>query len=111
LVEFHHRKNGLSAFLVEGTWSLASLEVVDASGGRRKVNASGQLSYDVFGNMAVRGVIEDPALRSTLVLDFNGRIVIDRPGTSFARSISPRTGPSIRARSRLFRQTRSVAMS
>jgi len=62
---------------LEGTWSLVSLETVDQRGARRKVTASGQLSYDGFGNMNIRGVIEDPALVSTVVLDFNGRIVID----------------------------------
>ena len=62
---------------LEGSWTLASLEVVDAGGARRPVKASGQLQYDAYGNMKVRGVIEDPALQKTLVLDYDGRIVID----------------------------------
>jgi hypothetical protein len=33
--------------------------------------------YDAFGSMNVRGVVEDPALTDTLVIDFQGRIVID----------------------------------
>jgi hypothetical protein len=60
-----------------GTWTLLSLEVVDADGSRRPVKASGQLQYDPFGNMTVRGVIEDSRLPSALVLDYTGRIVID----------------------------------
>lgn len=62
---------------LEGTWTLDSLEVVDAKGARRPVKAGGQLTYDSFGNMTVRGVIEDPALRDTLVLEYTGRITID----------------------------------
>lgn len=62
---------------LEGSWTLVSLEVVDARGGRRPVKASGQLMYDAFGSMTVRGVIEDPGLRDTLVIDYTGRIVID----------------------------------
>jgi len=62
---------------LEGTWTLQTLEVVDARGTHRKVKASGQLMYDAFGSMNVRGVAEDPALTDTLVIDFQGRIVID----------------------------------
>ena len=62
---------------LEGTWNLASLEVVDAAGASRPVKAAGQLTYDAFGNMTVKGVIEEAALKGSLVLDYDGRIVID----------------------------------
>ena len=62
---------------LEGSWGLVSLEVVDAQGARRQIKASGRLQYDAFGTMTVRGVIEDPKLRDTLVIDYTGRIVID----------------------------------
>jgi len=62
---------------LEGTWTLESLEVVDARGARRPVKAGGKLTYDAFGNMTIRGVIEDAALKGSLVLDYDGRIVID----------------------------------
>jgi hypothetical protein len=62
---------------IEGTWTLESLEVVDAAGARRPVKAGGQLTYDAFGNMTIRGVIEDPSLRDKIVLDYTGRITID----------------------------------
>ena len=62
---------------LEGTWNLQTLEVVDARGAHRRIKASGQLMYDAFGSMNVRGVVEDPALTDTLVIDFQGRIVID----------------------------------
>jgi hypothetical protein len=61
---------------LEGTWKLASLEVVD-HGARRPIKAGGDLTYDRFGNMTVRGVIEDPGLKETLVIDYSGRITID----------------------------------
>ena len=62
---------------LEGTWTLDSLEVIDAAGVRRPVKSGGQLTYDDFGNMTIRGVIEDPALKGSLVLDYTGRITID----------------------------------
>ena len=62
---------------LEGSWRLESLEVVDATGARRPVKAAGTLTYDAFGNMTVRGVIDDAALKGSLVLDYDGRIVID----------------------------------
>ena len=62
---------------LEGTWTLASLEVVDAAGAGKPVKAAGQLTYDAFGNMTIKGVIEEPALKGSLVLDYDGRIVID----------------------------------
>ena len=43
----------------------------------RPVKASGQLSYDAYSNMTVRGVIEDPEARAPIVLNFEGRIFID----------------------------------
>jgi hypothetical protein len=61
----------------EGTWTLASLEIVNEQGTLRPVKASGQLSYDAYSNMTVRGVIEDPEARAPIVLNFEGRIFID----------------------------------
>ena len=62
---------------LQGSWSLVSLEVVDAKGARHAVKANGQLTYDAFGTMKIRGVIEDPKMKDSIVLDFDGRIVID----------------------------------
>jgi len=68
---------------LEGTWTLESLEMVDAQGARRPVKASGQLTYDAYGNMNVRGVIEDPSERAPIVLDYQGRILIDTAKLQF----------------------------
>jgi len=62
---------------LEGTWTLASLEAVGAGGARRPVKATGTLTYDAFGNMLIRGVIDDAALKGSLALDYDGRILID----------------------------------
>ena len=68
---------------LEGTWTLSSLEVIGAGGARRPVKATGKLTYDAFGNMSVRSVIEDAALKNSLVLDYDGRIVIDTAKREF----------------------------
>jgi hypothetical protein len=66
-----------------GSWTLTSLDLVDAKGSHRTVKASGQLTYDAFGAMNIRGVIDDAALRGAVVLDYQGRIVIDRVKKEF----------------------------
>ena len=62
---------------LEGSWTLVSLEAIDEQGARRPVKASGQLAYDAYSNMTIRAVVEDPALTTPLVLDYQGRIFID----------------------------------
>jgi len=62
----------------EGTWTLVSAEIPEASTDRlRAVKASGQLTYDAYGNLSVHVVVDDPAFRDASVLEFQGRIVID----------------------------------
>lgn len=62
---------------LHGSWSLVSLEAVDASGARHPVQASGVLSYDEHGNLKTTGTIDDPRLQNAIPIDFTGRIVID----------------------------------
>jgi hypothetical protein len=62
---------------LQGSWSLVSLEAVDASGARHPVKASGVLSYDEYGNLKTIGTIDDPRLQSAIPLDLTGRIVLD----------------------------------
>lgn len=62
---------------LEGSWTLVSLEVVNPQGSRTPVKATGQLKYDAFGTMTIRGVVDDPALRDKLTLNYDGRIVLD----------------------------------
>jgi hypothetical protein len=64
---------------LEGTWTLVSLEMAGADGQLRPTPAAATLTYDAYGNLAVKGTISDPAAASTAgnVLDFTGRAVID----------------------------------
>ena len=87
---------------LEGTWTLASLEMVDAQGMRRNVKASGQLSYDAYSNMTIRGVIEDASEAAPLVIDYQGRIFIDPAKREFypadlvsLRPVEPGQGAAI----------------
>jgi len=62
---------------LEGSWTLLSLELVDARGAKTAVKATGSLKYDAFGNMSIHGVVDDPAMQGKVVLDYDGRIIID----------------------------------
>jgi hypothetical protein len=68
---------------LEGTWTLVSFSVVDASGAQRPVKASGQLTYDAYGSMTIHGKIEDEAQASATLLEYKGRIVIDTARKQF----------------------------
>ena len=64
---------------LQGTWNLASAEVVAADGTRRQVKASAVMTYDEFGNMSLKGAFEDPTVGAdhAATLNFTGRAVID----------------------------------
>jgi hypothetical protein len=77
----------------EGTWTLVSLEIVNEQGTLRPVKASGQLSYDAYSNMTVRGVIDDPDARAPIVINFEGRIFIDPVKHEFYPADMKSNGP------------------
>jgi hypothetical protein len=60
----------------QGTWELVALEALDA-GRLTPVKAAGRLVYDEFGNMTIKGTIDDPRLKDAVRLDYSGRVVID----------------------------------
>jgi len=64
---------------LEGSWNLASAEVVSAAGQRSLLKASAVLTYDAFGNLSLKGAYEDPSATAeqTAALNFTGRAVID----------------------------------
>ena len=68
---------------LEGTWTLASFETVDASGTHRPVKATGQLTYDAFGNMNIKGVIQDAVPTNSITLNYEGKIIIDNVRKQF----------------------------
>ena len=65
---------------LEGTWRLTTFEVVNANGGRTRVNAEARLKYDEFGNLELSGrVLDAPgAIAPTRnYVSYTGRAVID----------------------------------
>lgn len=65
-----------------GSWSLASFTVFGADGTPTDVKATGRLTYDQFGNLALTGTLADPAAAGAhaSALSFKGRAVIDTGG-------------------------------
>jgi hypothetical protein len=65
---------------LEGTWTLQRFEIVE-NGLARDVRANGRLTYDAYGNLAVTGVVLDPAdegvSAAAPLLNYTGQIVID----------------------------------
>jgi hypothetical protein len=68
---------------LEGSWTLTSARIYDSTGGSREVQASGLLTYDAFGNMTVQGSVVDEQTKTTIPLDFTGRVVIDPANHQF----------------------------
>ena len=65
-----------------GTWTLTKLEVRDQSGALTPVRAKAQLRYDDFGNLSIKGVLEEPLPGQKTITDspalmYEGRAVID----------------------------------
>ena len=64
---------------LEGTWNLVSADVVTDAGARMTVKATAVLTYDAYGNFAMKGELDDPAATADqkAALNFTGRAVID----------------------------------
>ena len=67
---------------LEGTWTLTKFEVLAPSGALTTVRAKAQLTYDAFGNLTMKGVLEEPLPGQTTVTEapalvYSGRAVID----------------------------------
>lgn len=64
---------------LEGTWNLVSADVVTDAGVRMTVKASAVLTYDAYGNFAMKGEFDTPAATAEqkAALNFSGRAVID----------------------------------
>lgn len=67
---------------LEGTWTLSRFEVADPAGKLTPVRAKAQLTYDAFGNLSIRGVLEEPLPGQQTVTDqpalaYTGKAVID----------------------------------
>jgi hypothetical protein len=67
---------------LEGSWDLVALEVRNASGAMTPAKAKAVLTYDAYGNMQVRGKLNEalPDAATPLAasaIDYSGQIVID----------------------------------
>ena len=67
---------------LEGTWTLTKFEVADNTGRLIPIRATAQLTYDDFGNLSIRGVLQEPLPGQTTVTDspalaYTGKAVID----------------------------------
>jgi hypothetical protein len=65
-----------------GTWTLTRFEVLNTAGQLTPVRAKAQLTYDTFGNLSIKGVLEEPLPGQKSVTDapalmYTGRAVID----------------------------------
>ena len=67
---------------LEGTWTLTRFEVANAAGQLTPVKAKAQLTYDAFGNLSIKGVLEEPLPGQSTISDapalvYAGRAIID----------------------------------
>ncbi len=63
---------------LQGRWTLVAFQAISEAGQATDVKASGELSYDEYGNLTVRGARTDmPAGDPANVLRYSGRAVID----------------------------------
>ena len=99
---------------LEGTWTLTRFEVADSTGKLVEVRAKAQLTYDGFGNLSIRGVLEEPlpgqkTVTEAPALAYTGKAVIDTArkemvltGTSSTVEPDPsllaKIGPELRRR-------------
>jgi hypothetical protein len=64
---------------LEGSWVLASYDVY-RQGKRQRLSAAGDLAYDAYGNLTMRGELQRPGTGDgahPLLLNYSGRAVID----------------------------------
>jgi hypothetical protein len=90
---------------LEGTWTLTRFEVINAAGQLTPVRAKAQLVYDAFGNLSIKGVLEEPLPGQSTVTDapalvYSGRATIDtaRQELVLTGSSSVEPDPSILAK-------------
>jgi hypothetical protein len=81
---------------LKGTWTLVSLDVFSPTGEKQTVQASGRLTYDEYGNLAMQGSVTGGPQIDSAVLNLSGRVTID-PTTSTLR-VSSVTAASPEAR-------------
>jgi len=68
---------------LKGTWELTALEVVTPSGQKVSPQASARLTYDEYGNLAMRGSIVGAPEIDPSMLNLTGQVVIDPVARTF----------------------------
>jgi hypothetical protein len=65
---------------LQGKWTLLSFETYPAAGQVVKQEAVGELTYDEYGNLVIRGALTGvPAGEQANLLHYSGRAVVDPP--------------------------------
>src|SRR3954469_3729594 len=62
---------------LKGTWQLVTLNLVGPDGARTPVDAEGQLQYDDYGNLSMRGTITGSDRIDPSMLNMTGQATID----------------------------------
>ena len=90
---------------LKGTWQLVSLEVASPSGALTPAQANGQLTFDDYGNLAMKGTITGGSNLDPSALNLTGRVAIDPVAHTFrvggvsaanadARRVDPKIDPA-----------------
>ena len=78
---------------LKGTWELTALEVVTRTGEKIAPQASARLTYDEYGNLAMRGTIAGAPEIDPSLLNLTGQVVIDPVAHTFKfTAIAARVG-------------------
>jgi hypothetical protein len=62
---------------LEGSWQLVSLDIYSADGHKHAAQATGTLTYDEYGNLALRATISSGEHIEESELNLTGRVTID----------------------------------
>src|SRR5215471_475723 len=62
---------------LKGTWELVSLDVFSPSGEKSSAQATGRLTFDEYGNLAMKGTITGAPNLDPSALNLTGRVTID----------------------------------
>jgi hypothetical protein len=62
---------------LEGAWELVMLETIDAAGAATRVDASGRMTFDAYGNVKTTGSVKQGSSPASTLLSYEGRVVID----------------------------------
>jgi hypothetical protein len=81
---------------LKGTWQLESLQMLSQTGETLKVQASGVLTYDDYGNLTMKGTVTGSTDIDPSALNIAGRVTID-PDTHTLRILDV-TSPTPDAR-------------